>query len=146
MENKNIYLLKMGADTDGGLNHRIRFQSKKTKIDKNIKFLCIDFLIASPLKYEKGKYKSVKNKKSLCFDIYTHYNNICYRGKLPESVINALEKYPDVKTNNIVYNYNNILMIINYFLNENYNNIVLLEIKNIKNFSFETFESDFETN
>ncbi len=137
---KNIYLLKMGADKNE-LNHRIRFESDNVKIDKNINNVCIDFLITNPIYYKNGTYKTDTTKNALGVDIYIHKNNNCYRGELPENILNTLEKH-NAKTNNIIYNYDNILKIINYYTNKNYNNIILLDCRYIKNFDFNIFKSD----
>lgn len=139
---KNLYLLKMGADAQNGFNHRIRFISNNIKIDSNIEKIIIDFQLCSPIEYYNKLFE-----KALYFEIFAYYKNenCCKRYKIPASELETLEtfeSYYHIQSIKYVYNYNNILHICNYLLKENYNNIVLLEPRFIKNFDFETFKSD----
>lgn len=67
----------------------------------------------------------VKNLKQLTFE-----------------TLETFESYYKIKSIKYIYNYENILKLCNYLLKENFNNIVLLEPRFIKNFDFESFRSD----
>ena len=135
----------MGMDAQNGLNHRIRFISNNIKIDKKIKNIVIDFHISTPLIYKNLKYKRIENKIALTFEIWAEYeNNICRRYEFPTEVLESLETFenPQIKANKYKYTYDNILILCNYLLNKNFNNIILLDCNYIKNFSYNNFESD----
>lgn len=140
---KNLYLLKMGADAQNGFNHRIRFISNDIKANPDIEKIVIDFQLCSPLEYYKKFFE-----KALYFEIFAYYKNdfeTCRRYTFPNEILETLETFESYyKINSIkyIYNYENILKLCNYLLQENFNNIVLLEPRFIKNFDFETFKSD----
>lgn len=139
---KNLYLLKMGADAQNGFNHRIRFISNNIEIDSNIDKIIIDFQLCSPIENYNKFFE-----KALYIESFAYYKNenCCKRYTFPASELETLEtfeSYYNIKSIKYKYNYNNILHLCNYLLKENYNNIVLLEPRFIKNFDFETFKSD----
>ena len=139
---KNLYLLKMGADSANGFNHHIRFISNNIKIDSNIDKIIIDFQLCSPIENYNKFFE-----KALYIESFAYYKNenCCKRYTFPASELETLEtfeSYYNIKSIKYKYNYNNILHLCNYLLNENFNNIVLLEPRFIKNFDFELFKSD----
>lgn len=143
---KNLYLLKMGMDAQNGLNHRIRFVSYNVKGVPDVEKIVIDFMICPPMIYKNFKYKRIENKIALCFDTFIIYKKEPQtekRYKFPNEILETLEKFenPQIKVNNIKYTYNNILILCNYLLQENFNNIILLE-NFTKKFNYESFTSD----
>lgn len=144
---KNLYLLKMGMDAQNGFNYRIRFVSYNIKGVPDIEKIVIDFQLCSPMIYKNFKYQRIENKIALWFEIFAYYKNdilkTCRRYTFPNEILETLETFenPQIKLNNIKYTYNNILILCNYLLQENFNNIVLLE-NFTKNFNYESFTSD----
>lgn len=151
MENtqNNIYLLKMGSDTQNGLNHRIRFYSKNwTYRGEQVKVV-IDFMICTPWTLKKTKNGNSKiirgiEESGLGLDFqYTDSRGSwglahCFK----EVVTVDLDYFEAPFDRYLKYNYENILKIINFLLKANYNNIVLVESNYIKNFDYKSFFSD----
>jgi len=149
MKNKTIYLLKMGMDTPEKLNHRIRLLSKNYIHENEKSKICMEFMLTTP--YTKKETRSGKSKiihgkenSALAFDIQYQDKNEQWWGirefiKIIPCDLEYLEK-PFERY--IKYSYENILKIINFLLNSNYNNIILIEQRFIKNYNNNNFFND----
>ena len=146
---KNIYLLKMGVDTQNGLNHRIRFISKNWNYKGEKVKVCIDFMLCTPWTFKKsksGKSKPIRGVENsglgLDFEYTDSNGSWGLSHKLKEVIKTDLEYFEAPFNNYLKYSYENILKIINFLLKTNYNNIVLVDSSFIKNFNYNNFFSD----
>lgn len=149
MKNTNtIYLLKMGMDNEQtGFNHRIRFQSNNCIYRGEKTNICIDFGLCTPwtIKTTKsGKSKTIRGAENTALNLDAQFTDESgsWALHLPEELKAQLEKYEAPFERYYKYTYENILKIISYLLQQNYNNIQLLERKYIQNYDYNTFESD----
>ena len=145
----NIYLLKMGMDTQNGLNHRIRFVSKNWTYKGEQVEVCIDFMLYTPWtckKSKNGNSKTIRGVENsgLGLDFqYTDSKGSWGLSHIFKEVVTADLDYFEAPFNNYLkYSYDNILKIINFLLKANYNNIVLVDSRFIKNFISNNFFSD----
>lgn len=144
----NVALLKMARDINSELNHRIRFTSN-TEITYKGKpcTMCFDFMTCTPYYLTKSK-KTVRGVEhsALGVNISIHYQEGCYGLNpcgFPQGLKNKLEYLDGKYSHYLKYSYKNILTIINYFYNSNFDNIVLLDSNYIINFfSYNDFNSD----
>ena len=146
---KTIYLLKMGADAQNGLNHCIRFRTKNWTYEGEKVETCIDFMLCTPWtckKSKSGKSKTIRGVEYSALGLDFQYTNSDgswgLSHKLKEVLKTELEYFEAPFNNWLKYSYDNILKIINFLLKENYNNIVLLDSSFIKNFNYNNFFSD----
>lgn len=151
MANKtnNIYLLKMGMDTQNGLNHRIRFISKNWTYKGEQVEVCIDFMLCTPWtlkESKKGKSKTIRGVENSGLELDFQYTNIEGTWGLShifqEIVTADLDYFEAPFDKYLKYSYDNILKIINFLLKANYNNIVLVDTNFIINFNYISFFSD----
>ena len=149
MENKTIYLIKMGMDTNEGLNHRIRFISKNWTYKGEQVEVCIDFMLCTPWTLKKsknGKPKTIRGieNSGLGLDFqYTDSKGSWGLSHIFKEVVKTDLEYCETPFNNYLkYSYDNILKIINFLLKANYNEILLINSSFIKNFNYDTFFSD----
>lgn len=141
----NIYLLKMGSDTQNGLNHCIRFISKNWNYKGEQVEVCIDFMLCTPY-YLNIKNKVVRGVENSGLGLDFQYTDS--RGswglshKLKEVITADLDYFEAPFDRFLKYSYDNILKIINFLLKAKYSNIVLLDSRFIKNFNYNNFFSD----
>lgn len=150
MENKTVYLLKMGMDAENGLNHRIRFTTTTNTTFRNEAVnICFDFSLVTPWYSKKGKTTSKTvygaANSALGVETWRQYKEGCYGldiSNYPEELKKELEYLPAPFDTRLKYTYKNILTIINYFYKTNFTNLELVDSRYIKGFNYDTFKSD----
>lgn len=125
----NIYLLKMGMDTQNGLNHRIRFISKNWTYKGEQVEVCIDFMLCTPWTLKKSKTIRGVENSGLALDFqYTDSEGSWGLSHIFKEVVTADLDYFEAP--------------FDRYLKYSYDNIVLLDSRFIKNFDYNNFFSD----